>query len=62
MHQYNVKTPSERISTVNIAGPFPDSLAIDMDGFTKWQEISIIPNQETTMMAYILVANFFCCS
>jgi hypothetical protein len=65
MQQYNVRAPLER-TIVDIAGPFPESksgnqhLLIAMDYFTKWPEVSAIPNQEAMTVVDALVTNFFC--
>jgi hypothetical protein len=63
MHQYNVGAPLERIA-IDAAGPFPRSdegkryLLIAMYYFTKWPEAYAIPNEEASVVAEDLVANF----
>ncbi|PNF33868.1 hypothetical protein B7P43_G07231 [Cryptotermes secundus] len=65
MHQYKIGAPFERVA-IDIAGPFPRSyqgnrcLLIAMDYFTKWPEMYAIPYQEDSIIAEVLVANFFC--
>jgi hypothetical protein len=63
MHQYIVGAPFERIA-IDVTGPFPLSdegnryILIVMDYFTKLPEVYAIPNQEASIVAEVLVANF----
>jgi hypothetical protein len=65
MHQYSVGEPFERIA-IDIAEPFTESesgiryLLIAMDHFTKWPEVSGIPNQEASTVADAAATNLFC--
>jgi hypothetical protein len=66
MNHYNVGEPFERVG-VDIAVPFSENergkwyLLFAMDYFTKWPKLYAIPNQEASIVADVLVRNFFCC-
>ena len=59
-----VGAPMERVA-VDIAGPFPVSLAsnryiiVVIDYFSKWPEVFSVPNQEAVMVAQALVDGVF---
>ena len=63
LRTYNVGTPLERVA-LDILGPLPDSdrgnkyVLIIGDYFSKWTEAYVIPNQETTTVARVLVEEF----
>lgn len=64
MKKYNCSTtPFERIA---IDGPFPTTannnkcILIAMDYFTKWPKAHIIPSQEVSTVAQVLVDNLVC--
>jgi hypothetical protein len=60
-----VGAPSKRIA-INITGPYSESkwkisyLLIAIEYFTRWLEVYVFPNQESSVVAYILVTNFLC--
>ena len=63
LRTYNVGAPLERVA-LDILGPLPDLdhgnkyLLIIGDYFSKWTEAYVIPNQEATTVARVLVEEF----